>query len=89
VRAGPRVALGIALLADVLGDHAVVVSLEAPVEAEAAVEYPRGHEGRGLVPALREHGRQCRNVRSQTADAVVADAVRERVESGHERAVRG
>ncbi len=55
---GRRVALGIAVLADVLRGQPIVVDVEAAIEPETPIENPRGHEGGGRVPPPRKGARQ-------------------------------
>ena len=82
------VALRVAVLADLLGGHRVVVGVEAAVETEAAIEHPRGDERPGGVAVAGEHRGQRRQLLRQHRHPVVAHPVLRRVEPGQQRAVR-
>ena len=80
---------GISLLPEPLGDHEVVVDVEPPREAEAAVENARRHERGRAVAASRERFRESRDPRRERGHAVVANAVGRGLETGQDRAVGG
>src|SRR5215203_3959626 len=71
----PGVALGIAVLANLLGGGFVVVMTEAARQPEAAVEDPRGHEPGGRIAAGREGRGQGGHVLGEHGRAVVAQSM--------------
>ena len=83
------VPLRISLLPEPLGDHEVVVDVEPPREAEAAIENARRHERGRAVAASRERFRESRDPRRKRGHAVVANAVGRGLETGQDRAVGG
>ncbi len=67
---------------------AVVVALEAAVEAEERVERISADEGAGRIARVVQRGRQGRDLRRQAVARVVAHAVLERVQAGEDVGVR-
>ena len=80
--------LRVSLLPGSLGDHEVVVDVEAPRQPEAAVQNARCHERRRAIAAPRERFRERRDPRGKRRDSVVANAMGGGLETGQDRTVR-